>query len=69
MVKTKADPYKTSKHALEALAPCLRDEWHPFGATVPTMSPSLYENGLNDRDCNSYKQWFDEEIAFKSKSN
>ncbi|MCG9793372.1 SDR family oxidoreductase [Flavobacterium algicola] len=60
-------PYNASKHALEAIAQCLRDELQPFGVTVATINPGPYETGFNDRVYDSYKQWFDENLHFTDK--
>lgn len=62
-------PYNASKHALEAIAQCLRDELHPFGITVATINPGPFETGFNDRAYDSYKQWFDEEVNFTPKKD
>lgn len=37
-------PYNASKHALEAIAQCLRDELKPFGVTVATINPGPFKN-------------------------
>ncbi len=49
-------PYNASKHALEAIAQCLRDELKPFGVTVATINPGPFKTGFNDRMYDSYKQ-------------
>lgn len=60
-------PYNASKHALEAIAQCLRDELQPFGVTVATINPGPFDTGFNDRMYDSYKQWYDEDTHFTSK--
>ncbi|TXH70455.1 MAG: SDR family oxidoreductase [Thiothrix sp.] len=52
-------PYNASKHALEAVAQCLRDELKPLGITVATINPGPYRTGFNDRMYESAHQWFD----------
>lgn len=59
--------YNTSKHALEAVAQCLRDELKPHGVTVATINPGPFETGFNDRMYDTYKQWFDEDYNFTQK--
>lgn len=59
-------PYNASKHALEAIVQCLRDELQPFGVTVATINPGPFETGFNDRMYDTYKQWFDEDESFTS---
>lgn len=60
-------PYNASKHALEAIAQCLRDELRPLGITVATINPGPFDTGFNDRMYDSYKQWFKEDENFTSK--
>lgn len=60
-------PYNASKHALEAIAQCLRDELQPKGITVATINPGPFKTGFNDRMYDTYKQWFDEDMHFTSK--
>ncbi len=62
-------PYNASKHALEAIAQCLRDELKPFGVTVATINPGPYETGFNDRMYDSYKQWYDDDFNFTPKKD
>lgn len=62
-------PYNASKHALEAIAQCLRDELKPFGITVATINPGPFETGFNDRMYDTYKQWFEEDLHFTSKKD
>lgn len=57
-------PYNASKHALEAVAQCLRDELKPMGVTIATINPGPFETGFNDRMYDTYKQWFDEEMNY-----
>lgn len=61
--------YNASKHALEAVVQCLRDELQPFGVTVATINPGPFETGFNDRAYDSYKQWFDEDVNFTPKKD
>lgn len=60
-------PYNASKHALEAVAQCLRDELKPFGVTVATINPGPFDTGFNDRMYDTYQQWFDEDVNFTSR--
>ncbi len=53
-------PYNASKHALEAVAQCMRDELQPLGVTVATINPGAFRTGFNDRMYDSVDQWFDE---------
>lgn len=62
-------PYNASKHALEAIVQCLRDELQPFGVTVATINPGPFDTGFNDRMYDSYKQWYDEDENFTSKKD
>jgi len=62
-------PYNASKHALEAIVQCLRDELQPFGVTVATINPGPFDTGFNDRMYDTYKQWFDEDFNFTSKKD
>lgn len=62
-------PYNASKHALEAIAQCLRDELKPFGVEIATINPGPFETGFNDRMYDTYKQWFDEDENFTSKKD
>lgn len=59
-------PYNASKHALEAVAQCLRDELQPLGVTVATINPGPFQTGFNDRMYDTYKQWFDKGENFTS---
>ncbi|WP_034258698.1 SDR family oxidoreductase [Aequorivita capsosiphonis] len=59
-------PYNASKHALEVIAQCLRDELQPHGVTVATINPGPFKTGFNDRMYDTYKQWFDEDLHFTS---
>ncbi|SRX54309.1 putative oxidoreductase [Aequorivita sp. CIP111184] len=61
--------YNASKHALEAIAQCLRDELKPLGITVATINPGPFETGFNDRMYDSYEQWFDEDLHFTPKKS
>jgi len=51
-------PYNASKHALEAVAQCMRDELSPYGVTVATINPGPYRTGFNDRMYETVDQWF-----------
>ncbi len=62
-------PYNASKHALEAIVQCLRDELQPMGITVATINPGPYKTGFNDRMYDTYKQWFDEDLYFTPKKS
>lgn len=62
-------PYNASKHALEAIAQCLRDELQPLGVTVATINPGPFDTGFNDRMYDTYKQWFDEDLHYTSKKD
>lgn len=62
-------PYNASKHALEAIVQCLRDELQPLGVTVATINPGPFDTGFNDRMYDTYKQWFDEDLHFTSKKD
>jgi short-subunit dehydrogenase len=61
--------YNASKHALEAIAQCLRDELKPLGVTVATINPGPFETGFNDRMYDSYEQWFDKDLHFTPKKS
>ncbi len=62
-------PYNASKHALEAIVQCLRDELQPLGVTVATINPGPFDTGFNDRMYDTYQNWFDENIHFTPKEN
>jgi short-subunit dehydrogenase len=62
-------PYNASKHALEAIAQCLRDELKPLGVTIATINPGPFDTGFNDRMYDTYKQWFDEDLHYTSKKD
>ncbi|WP_010518579.1 SDR family oxidoreductase [Croceivirga radicis] len=53
-------PYNASKHALEAIAQCMRDEVKDLGVTVATINPGAFRTGFNDRMYDAVDQWFDE---------
>lgn len=57
-------PYNASKHALEAVAQCMKDELAPYGVRVCTINPGPYRTGFNDRMYDVVDQWFDEETNF-----
>jgi len=57
-------PYNASKHALEAVAQCMRDELEPFGVVVATINPGPYRTGFNDRMYETVNQWFREDANF-----
>jgi short-subunit dehydrogenase len=62
-------PYNASKHVLEAIVQCLRDELEPLGVTVTTINPEPFDTGFNDRMYDTYQQWFDEEQHFTSRKD
>ena len=62
-------PYNASKHALEAIVQCLRDELQPLGVTVATINPGPFDTGFNDRMYDTYQQWYDEDLHFTPKKN
>jgi NAD(P)-dependent dehydrogenase (short-subunit alcohol dehydrogenase family) len=41
--------YGATKHAIEAIASCLRDELADHGITVQTINPGPFKTGFNDR--------------------
>lgn len=41
--------YGATKHAIEAIASCLRDELADYGISVQTINPGPYKTGFNDR--------------------
>ncbi len=51
-------PYNASKHALEAIAQCMKDELKEFGVQVCTINPGPYRTGFNDRMYDSVDQWY-----------
>lgn len=57
-------PYNASKHALEAVAQCLRDELKELGVTIATINPGPFRTGFNDRMYDSVDQWYDENVNF-----
>ena len=57
-------PYNASKHALEAIAQCMRDELKDHGVQVCTINPGPYRTGFNDRMYDSVDQWYDVERNF-----
>lgn len=59
-------PYNASKHALEAVAQCLRDELKDLGVTVATINPGPFRTGFNDRMFDTFEQWFDADKNFTS---
>jgi short-subunit dehydrogenase len=62
-------PYNASKHALEAIVQCLRDELQPLGVTIATINPGPFDTGFNDRMYDTYQQWYDEDIHFTPLKN
>jgi len=62
-------PYNASKHALEAVVQCLRDELQPLGVTIATINPGPFDTGFNDRMYDTYKQWYDEDSHFTPKKD
>ncbi len=57
-------PYNASKHALEAIAQCMKDELKEFGVQVSTINPGPYRTGFNDRMYDSVDQWYDPKSNF-----
>lgn len=57
-------PYNASKHALEAIAQCMKDELKEFNVQVCTINPGPYRTGFNDRMYNSVNQWYDSNSNF-----
>jgi len=57
-------PYNASKHALEAIAQCMKDELKEFGVQVCTINPGPYRTGFNDRMYDSVDQWYDPKSNF-----
>ncbi|MFF4731232.1 SDR family NAD(P)-dependent oxidoreductase [Streptomyces mirabilis] len=56
--------YCAGKHALEAVAATLRDEFAPTAITVQTINPGLYETGFNDRMADTTYGWHDDAVNF-----
>jgi len=52
-------PYNASKHAVEAIAQCMKNELEEFGVQVCTINPGPYRTGFNDRMFDSVDQWYD----------
>ncbi len=61
-------PYNASKHAVEAIAQCMKDELKEFGVQVCTINPGAYRTGFNDRMYDSLDQWYDPESNFTSET-
>ncbi|MEO1352724.1 MAG: SDR family oxidoreductase [Cyanobacteria bacterium J06635_15] len=57
-------PYNASKHALEAIAQCMKEELKEFGVQVCTINPGPYRTGFNDRMYESLDQWYDPQSNF-----
>jgi len=57
-------PYNASKHALEAIAQCMKDELKEFGVQVCTINPGPFRTGFNDRMYDSVDQWYDPKSNF-----
>ncbi len=51
--------YTSSKHALEAVAECLRAELAPHGIQVATLNPGPYGTGFNERMIEASRRWYD----------
>jgi short-subunit dehydrogenase len=51
--------YGATKHAIEAIASCLREELDDYGITVQTINPGPYATGFNDRMADSAFNWSD----------
>lgn len=56
--------YNASKHALEAIAQCMKAELKEFGVQVCTINPGPYRTGFNDRMYDSVDQWYDPKQNF-----
>ncbi|MCP4177559.1 MAG: SDR family oxidoreductase [bacterium] len=57
-------PYNASKHALEAIVQCMKDELKELGVQVCTINPGPYRTGFNDRMYDSVDQWYNPECNF-----
>lgn len=57
-------PYNASKHALEAIAQCMKDELKEYGVQICTINPGPYRTGFNDRMYDSLDQWYDTQANF-----
>lgn len=51
--------YGATKHAIEAIASCLREELADYGITVQTINPGPFATGFNDRMADSAFNWTD----------
>jgi len=54
-------PYNASKHALEAIAQCMKNELKDLGIQVCTINPGPYRTGFNDRMYDTVDQWYSPE--------
>ncbi|MDL2406847.1 SDR family oxidoreductase [Rhizobium calliandrae] len=51
--------YGATKHAIEAIASCLREELGDYGISVQTINPGPFATGFNDRMADSAFNWSD----------
>ncbi len=57
-------PYNASKHAVEAIAQCMKDELKELGVQVCTINPGPYRTGFNDRMYDAVDQWYRPDVHF-----
>ncbi|CAM3422807.1 SDR family oxidoreductase [Parendozoicomonas haliclonae] len=57
-------PYNASKHAMEAIVQCMKDELKDFGIRVATFNPGAYRTGFNDRIYEQVDEWYDPKVNF-----
>ena len=57
-------PYNASKHAVEAIAQCMKDELKDLGVQVCTINPGPYRTGFNDRMYDVVDQWYNPNFNF-----
>ncbi|NLS11500.1 SDR family oxidoreductase [Vibrio sp. SM6] len=57
-------PYNASKHAIEAIAQCMKDELKEFGVRVCTINPGAFRTGFNDRIYEQVDEWYDPQKNF-----
>jgi NAD(P)-dependent dehydrogenase (short-subunit alcohol dehydrogenase family) len=53
-------PYATTKHAMEAMAGCMKAELAPFGIQVQVINPGGYLTGFNETEAESSSHWMDD---------
>jgi NAD(P)-dependent dehydrogenase (short-subunit alcohol dehydrogenase family) len=53
-------PYATTKHAIEALAGCMKAELAPFGIQIQVINPGGYLTGFNETEAESSSHWIDD---------